>query len=116
MKRPTRAWDSNRFNADRDVDAVAEYFVFVGDHIPHVDAHTELHHPVCREMVVPFLHQACIAIADSIASTMLENSTRNRRRCSYQPAALIEDDRVYRASMALNVACVPASSAPIIRE
>jgi hypothetical protein len=35
----------------------------------------------------------------------------------HKPAAVVEDDRIDRASVgALNAACVPASSAPIIRE
>src|SRR5438270_11626641 len=45
-----------RFEADGDVHIVPEYFVFVGQHVSHVDAETKPHGPVCRKVIVPFRH------------------------------------------------------------
>src|SRR5258708_36696525 len=46
------AWGGNRFKADGDVDIIPEHLVFVGHHIAHVDAQTELHDPIGRDVVV----------------------------------------------------------------
>ncbi|MBA7648072.1 hypothetical protein ES703_55852 [subsurface metagenome] len=46
-----------RFEANRDVDVVAEHLVLVGDHVAHVDAHAEFHDPVCGEQGVALGHQ-----------------------------------------------------------
>jgi len=41
-----------------------------------VDAETELHDPVCGEVVVPFRHQPLHRDGDSTAPTMLGNSSK----------------------------------------
>jgi hypothetical protein len=39
--------------SDGGVHVIPEYFVFVGDHVSHVDAHAELHNPIRGEAVPP---------------------------------------------------------------
>jgi len=62
-------------------------------------------HPVGGDVVVPFCISNCIVMARLDRATMLGNSSRKPSRCSSQAAAMIEDDRVYRGSMGLDVAC-----------
>ena len=96
------AGGGNRFQPHRDVDAVPEYFVFIGDHISHVDAETELHGPVRRQIVIPFRHQRLhrdrrFDGADDARELQQETVTG----VLHHPAAVIENDRIDRASMRL---------------
>jgi hypothetical protein len=92
----------NRFKADGDVDTVAENFVFVGDHISHVDAQTELHDPITGEVVIPFRHQRLHRdrrLDGSDDARKLQQETV--AGVLHNTAAVIEDDRVGCASMSL---------------
>ena len=70
------AGGGNRFEADGDVDIVAEHLVFVGHHIAHMDADSKLHDAVGGEVLFRSAIIICIAIAASMAPTMLGNSSR----------------------------------------
>ena len=93
---------SDRFEADGDVHIVAEYFVFVGQHVSHVDAQTKPHGPVRRKMIVPFRHHLlhrdrrldCSNDAWKLQQEAVAGVLHN-------PAAMIENDRIDRASMGL---------------
>ena len=50
------AGDGNRFKPDGDVHIIPEHFVFVGHHVAHVDAQTELHDPIGGDVVIAFRH------------------------------------------------------------
>jgi hypothetical protein len=96
------AGGGDRLEPDRYVDAVAKHFVFVGDHVSHVDADAELHHPVGGELVVAFRHQRLHRDRrlDS-AHDAREFQQEAVAGVLHQPAAVIEDDRVDRTSMGL---------------
>ena len=50
------AGGGDRFEADGDVDVVAEHLVLVGHHVAHVDAHAELHGSIGGEVLVSLGH------------------------------------------------------------
>jgi hypothetical protein len=90
------------WKADGDVHTIPEYLVFVGEHISHVDPETELHGPVGREVVVPFGHHLLHrdgGFDGSDDAWKLQQETV--AGVLHDPAAVIEDDRVDRASMGL---------------
>ena len=96
------AGDGHRFKPDGDVHAVAEHLVFVRDHIPHVDAETELHEAIRGKLAVPLCHQRL----DRDGGLDRPDDARKLQQEAvagvlHQPAAMIENDRVYRASMGL---------------
>ena len=92
----------HRFKANGDVHAVPEHLVLVGDHISHVDAETELHGPVGRQMIVPLRHQRLhrdrrLDGADDARKLQQEAVAG----VLHDAAAMIENDRIYRAAMGL---------------
>ena len=96
------AGGGNRFKADGDVHIIPEHFVFVGHHIAHVDAHTKLHDPIGGDVVVSFRHQRLhvdrsLDCPDDARKLQQETVAG----VLHEPAAMIEDDRVYRGSMGL---------------
>ena len=96
------AGGGNRFEADGDVHPVPEHLVLVGHHIAHVDAETELHDPIGGQLVVPFRHQRLhpdrrLDRADDARKFQQETVAG----VLHQPAAVIENDRIDRASMGL---------------
>ena len=96
------AGGGHRLKADGDVHAIPEYFVFVGEHVSHVDPETELHGPVGREMMVPFGHHLLHrdgGLDGAHDARKLQQKTV--AGILHNPAAMIEDDRIYRASMGL---------------
>jgi hypothetical protein len=96
------AGSGRRFKADGDVHTISEYFVFVGEHISHVDAEAEVHGSVCREMIIAFRHHLlyrdrgldCSDDARKLQQETIAGVLHN-------PAAVIENDRVNRGSMGL---------------
>jgi hypothetical protein len=96
------AGDGNRFKADGDVHIVSEQIVFVGHHISHVDAQTKLHDSICGEMVVPFCHQRlyrdCRLDGPYDARKLHQETVAG---VLHNATAVIENDRVYCASMGL---------------
>jgi len=96
------AGSSHRFEANGDVHAISEYFVFVGHHISHVNAETEFHQPIRRQLSVALRHQRLdldggLDGADDARKFQQETVAR----VLHEPAAMVEDDRIYRASMSL---------------
>jgi hypothetical protein len=92
----------HRFKANGDVHAVPEHLVVVRDHISHVDAETELHGPIGRQMIVPFRHQRLhrdgrLDGADDARKLQQEAIAG----VLHDAAAMIENDRIYRAAMRL---------------
>jgi hypothetical protein len=67
-----------------------------------VDAHTELHHSIRGKVVVPFRHQR---LHRDRGLYRLDDARKLDQETVagilYKPSAVIEDDRVYRASMGL---------------
>ena len=96
------AGGGNRFEADGDVDVVAEHLVLVGHHVAHVDAHAELHEAVGGKVMVSFRHQHLhrdrrLDGADDAGKFQQEAVAG----VLHQAAAMIEDDRIDRGSMGL---------------
>ena len=96
------AGGGDRFEADGDVDVVAEHLVLVGHHVAHMDAHAELHDAVGGDVVVAFGHQRLhrdrgLDGADD-ARKLQQKAVAG---VFHQPAAMIEDDRVDRGAMGL---------------
>ena len=96
------AGGGDRLEADGDVHTVPEHLVLVGHHIAHVDAETELHDPIGRQLLVPFRHQRLHP------DRRLDRSHDARKfqqetvaGVLHQPAAVIENDRIDRASVRL---------------
>ncbi len=96
------AGGGDRLEADGDVDTVPEHLVLVGHHIAHVDAKTELHDPIGGQLVVPLRHQ-------HLHPDRRLDRAHDARKFQqetvagvlHQPAAVIENDRIDRASMRL---------------
>ena len=96
------AGGGNRFEADGDVDAVPEHLVLVGHHIAHVDAETELHDPVRRQLAVPLRHQRLHPDRGlDRAHDARKFQQETVAGVLHQPTAVIENDRIDRASMGL---------------
>ena len=92
----------NRLEPGGDIHVIAEQIVLVGHHVAHVDAETELHDTVCGKLVVPFRHQALhldrrLDRADDAREFQQETITG----VLHDVAAMIENDRIHRASMSL---------------
>jgi hypothetical protein len=67
-----------------------------------VDAETELHDPICGEMIVPLCHQRLHpdrGLYRPYDARKFQQETV--AGVLHHPAAVIENDRVYRASMGL---------------
>ena len=96
------AGGGDRFEADGDVDTVAEHLVLVGHHIAHVDAETELHDPIRRQLAVAFRHQR---LHPDRGLDRAHDARKFQQEAVagvlHQPAAVIENDRIDRASMGL---------------
>ena len=96
------AGSGDRFEADGDVDVVAEHLVLVGHHVAHVDAHAELHGSIGREMLVPLghhhLHRDRGLDGADDRGKFKEEAVAG---VLHQAAAMIEDDRVDRGAMGL---------------
>ena len=96
------AGGGDRFEADGDVDVVAEHLVLVGHHVAHVDAHAELHGSIGREVLVSLGHHHLhrdrgLDGADDGGKLQQEAVAG----VLHQAAAVIEDDRVDRGAMGL---------------
>ena len=94
----------HRFEPDGDIHIVPEHLFLVGHHIAHVDAQTELHDPVGGEVVVALGHQRLhgdrsLDGADD-AGKLQQKTVAG---VLHDPAAVIEDDRVNRGPMGLEV-------------
>jgi len=101
----------------RRCDAVAEHLVFIDDHIPHVDCRHGISSPGRREAGCCARHQGLRrdgALDGPDDARKLQQETV--AGVLYNPAAVIEEDRMERSSMGLERGVVPASSIPIIRE
>ena len=94
------AGSGDGFEANGDVDAVAENLVLVGHHIAHVDAEAKLHEPIRRQLAVALGHQrldidrrleraddAWVFQKEPVAGVL------------HQAAAVIEDDRINGAAV-----------------
>ena len=96
------AGSGNRFEADRDVDVVAEHLVLVGHHVAHVNAHAELHGSIGGKVFVALRHHLLhrdrgLDGADDRGKLEQESVAR----VLHQAAAVIEDDRVDRGAVGL---------------
>jgi len=94
------AWYGDRFETYSNIHIIAEYFVLVRHHVAHMDAETELHGTIGRQMIVALRHQhlhgkggldrpddAGIFEQKAVAGIL------------HDPAAMVENERIYRASM-----------------
>ena len=96
------AGDSNRLEAGGEIHVVPEHVVFVGHHVSHVDAHTELHDAVRGKLAVALGHQRLHrdrAFDGSHDARKLQHEAI--AGVFYDTAAMIENDRVHRAAMGL---------------
>ena len=92
----------DRFQADGDVDVVAEHLVLIGHHVAHVDAHAELHDAVGGQVGVALRHHHLhrdrgLDGADDAREFQQEAVAG----VLHQAAAMIEDDRVDRGTVGL---------------
>ena len=96
------AGGGDRFEADGDVDVVAEHLVLVGHHVAHVDAHAELHGSIGGQVLIALRHHHLhrnrgLDGADDRGKLQQETVAG----ILHQAAAVIEDDRVDRGAMGL---------------
>ncbi len=92
----------DRFQADGDIHVVAEHLVLVGDHVAHMDAHSEPHGAVGGQLGVALGHQHLHRYrALDRADDTGELEQKTVASVLHQPAAMIEDDGIDRAAMRL---------------
>ena len=96
------AGSGNQFEADGDVDVVAEHLVLVGHHVAHVNAHAELHGSIGGKVFVALRHHLLhrdrgLDGADDRGKLEQESVAR----VLHQAAAVIEDDRIDRGAVGL---------------
>jgi len=95
------------------MNAIAEHFALIGDHVSHVDADAELHGTVGGEVVVAFRHQLLhrdrrLDGADDAGKLQQETVAG----MLHDLAAMVENDRVGRASMRLEGGMGPGLVGP----
>ena len=92
----------NGLEADRDVDAIPEHFVLVGDHVPHMDAQAEPHGSIRGQMGVAFRHQRLRRDrAFDGADDAWKFQQETIAGVLHDSPAVIEDDRINRAAVGL---------------
>jgi hypothetical protein len=98
----------DRFEADGDVDVVAEHLVLVGHHVAHVDAEAELHRSIGGQMFVALRHHHLHRDRGfDGADDRGELEQETVAGVLHQAAAVIEDDRVDRGAMRLERGVCP---------
>ena len=98
----------NRFEADGDVDVVAEHLVLIGHHVAHVDAEAELHGSIGGQVLVALRHHHLHR--DRSLDGADDGGKFQQKTVAgvlHQPAAVIEDDRVDRGAMGLERGVCP---------